>query len=135
MKKRTIIFWVIIIVGIALRIYNFPTLLQEMNGDEIMTVVNAKAIAETGKDIGGISFPVYLHGWGGQSVVLLYLMALSIKIFGYTLFAIRLPILLVSIISLFVFYDLVKKLTKNQDIALIGLTLVAFYPWQLLQSV
>lgn len=135
MKKRTIIFWVIIIVGIALRIYNFPTLLQEMNGDEIMTVVNAKAIAETGKDIGGISFPVYLHGWGGQSVVLLYLMALSIKIFGYTLFAIRLPILLVSIISLFVFYDLVKKVTKNQDIALIGLTLVAFCPWQILQSV
>ena len=135
MKKRTIIFWIIIIIGIALRIYNFPTLLQEMNSDEIMTVVNAKAIAETGKDIGGISFPVYLHGWGGQSVVLLYLVALSIKIFGYTLFAIRLPILLVSIISLFVFYDLVKKVTKNQDIALIGLTLVAFCPWQILQSV
>ena len=135
MKKSTIIFWVIIIIGIGLRIYNFPSLLQEMNGDEIMTVVNAKSIAETGKDIGGISFPVYLHGWGGQSVVLLYLMALSIKIFGYTLFAVRLPMLLVSLIALFVFYDLVKKVTKNQNIALIGLALVAFCPWQMLQSI
>ena len=135
MKKSTIIFWIIIIIGIGLRIYNFPSLLQEMNGDEIMTVVNAKSIAETGKDIEGISFPVYLHGWGGQSVVLLYLMALSIKIFGYTLFSVRLPMLLVSLIALFVFYDLVKKVTKNQNIALIGLALVAFCPWQMLQSI
>ena len=82
LKKEKILFWIIIVIGILVRIYHFPTALQEMNSDEIMTAVNAKSIADTGKEIGGISFPVYLQGWGGQSVVLLYLMALSIKVIG-----------------------------------------------------
>lgn len=122
-------------IGIFIRIYHFPTALQEMNCDEIMTAINAKSIADTGADINHISFPVYLQGWGGQSVILLYLMALSIKLLGYTLFAVRLPTLIVSIISLFVFYDLVKKISKNEKIALIGLTFICISPWHILQSI
>lgn len=135
LKKEKILFWIIIVIGILVRIYHFPTALQEMNSDEIMTAVNAKSIADTGKEIGGISFPVYLQGWGGQSVVLLYLMALSIKVIGYSLLAVRLPILIVSIISLFVFYDFLKKISKNQNVALIGLALVSISPWHILQSI
>lgn len=138
MKKlnwKKVIFWVLIIIGICVRIYNFPLAIREMNSDEIMTVMNAKSIVDTGKELGGISFPVYLQGWGGQSVVLLYLMALSIKILGYSLFAIRLPMLLVSIIALFVFYDLSKKISKNENIALIALGLAVICPWQILQSI
>lgn len=134
-KKSKIVFWIIIVIAVIVRIYNFPTALKEMNTDEIMTVINAKSIVDTGKEINGISYPVYLQGWGGQSVVLLYLMALSIKIFGYSLFAIRLPSLIISIISLFVFYDLIKKLTKNENISLIGLALISISPWHILQSI
>ena len=110
LKKKRVIFMILIIIGIAVRIYNFPNALKEINTDEIMTIANAKSIVDTGKELSGISFPVYLQGWGGQSVILLYLMVLSIKIFGLSLFAIRLPMLLISIISLFVFYNLVKKI-------------------------
>jgi len=130
-----IIFWVLIIIGILIRIYNFPIAISEINCDEIMTIVNAKSILDTGKDIDGISLPVYLHAWGGQSVVLLYLMVLTIKIFGYTLFASRLPLLIMSIISLFIFYDLLKKISNNEKVALIGLGLVVIAPWQILQSI
>ena len=75
-----------------------------------MTAINANAIAETGKDIYGTSFPVYLEAWRvfGQSVFLMYCIAICIKIFGISLIAVRLPMLLISIISLFVFYDLKK---------------------------
>lgn len=138
MKKinsKKIIFWVLILIGIVVRIYNFPHAINEMNCDEIMTVVNAKSIADTGKELGGISFPVYLHGWGGQSVILLYLMAMSIKIIGYSLFAIRLPLLIISIISMFVFYDLTKKISKNTNVALISLALLAICPWHILQAI
>ena len=85
-----------------------------MNSDEAMTAVNAKSLADTGLDNNGIRNPVYLLGWGGQSVVLVYLMALCIKIFGYSIFAIRLPMLLISLIAIFVFYDFVKSV--NLDI-------------------
>lgn len=64
---------------------------------------------------------MYLQGWGGQSVMLLYLMSLTIKIFGYNLFAVRFPMLLISIISMFVFHDLVKRITKEENIALVAL--------------
>lgn len=54
MKKidiKKVIFWVLIIIGIAVRIYHYPSSISEMNSDEIMTTVNAKSIADTGKDI------------------------------------------------------------------------------------
>lgn len=135
LKNRKIIFVILIIIGIAVRVYNFPNAISELNVDEIITISNAKSIADTGKELTGISFPVYLQGWGGQSVILLYLMALSIKIFGYTLFAVRLPMLLISIISMFVFYDLAKKISKNTNIALIALALLSICPWHILQSI
>ena len=135
LDKKKIIFIILINIGIIIRIVNFPNAISEINGDEIMTIINAKDIADTGKDANGISFPVYLQGWGGQSVMLLYLMALIFKIFNYSLFTARLPMLIVSIISLFVFYDFTKKITKNEKIALIGLAVLVISPWHILQSI
>lgn len=135
LKNKRVIFFILIIIGVAVRIYNFPSAISELNIDEIVTIANAKSIADTGKELMGISFPVYLQGWGGQSVILLYLMSLSIKIFGFTLFAVRLPMLLISIVAMFVFYDLVKKISKNTNIALIALALLSICPWHILQSI
>ena len=134
-KKNKIILVILIIIGICVRIYNFPNAISEMNSDEIMTTVHATSIAATGKTLEGMSYPVYLCGWGGQSVVLLYLMAIGIKILGTTLFAVRLPMLIVSIISIFVFYDFVKKISKSETIALIGLGLLVISPWHIIQSI
>lgn len=133
-KKQLIIFLIIIIIAIFVRIYKFPNALKEVNSDEMMLAVNAKSIADTGKDINGISYPVYLLGFGGQSVLLLYLIVFCIKIFGYSLFAIRLPLLIISIVSLVVFYDLIRRIGKNNTIALIGLGLLAISPWHILQG-
>lgn len=133
-KKRLIIFLIIIIIAIFVRICEFPNALKEVNSDEMMLAVNAKSIADTGKDINGISYPVYLLGFGGQSVLLLYLIVLCIKIFDYSLFAIRFPLLIISIISLVVFYDLIRRISKNNTIALIGLGLLAISPWHILQG-
>jgi len=134
-KFSTIVFWIIITIGILVRIYHFPNAIAEMNIDEIMTAVNAKSIIERGITTDGLTFPVYLMAWGGQSVVLLYSITIIMKIIGPSLLAVRLPMLLISIISMFVFYDLMKKLTKNKVVALIALSLVAISPWHMLQSI
>lgn len=133
-KKELTIFIIILIIGIFARSYEFPNTLKEVNVDEMMLAVNAKSIADTGKDINGISYPVYLLGLGGQSVALLYITVFCIKIFGYSLFAVRLPMLVISIVSLIVFYDLVRRMSKNNIIALICLGLLAISPWHILQS-
>lgn len=48
-NKKIIIFWILIVLGIVVRIYHYPSAISEMNCDEIMTTVNAKAIVDTGK--------------------------------------------------------------------------------------
>ncbi len=138
MKDRTrkILFWIIILIGIVVRVIGWPNSFEEVNCDEVMTALNAKEISETGKDIYGTSFPVYLESWGysGQSVMLAYITAIFIKLFGANIFSVRLPLLLISIISLFVIYDLCKRIFKNKDVALIILALSVICPWHIMQS-
>lgn len=135
-KTRKIIFWCIIIVAIIVRVAMWPNVFNEINCDEAMTAINAKAIADTGKDIYGTSFPVYFSAWQytGQSAMLAYIMAICIKIFGASIISVRLPMLIISIISLFVMYDFCKRIFKNKNIALIILALLAICPWHIMQS-
>ena len=135
--KTKIIFAIIMLIAVVVRIYLWPKAISQINCDEAMTAVNALSISETGKDTYGTSFPVYLEAWGvfGQSVVLAYIMAFFIKIFGFSYFTIRLPMLFISIISLFVFYDLLKKIFKKESIALLGTAFLAICPWHIMQSI
>ena len=135
--KTKIIFAIIMLIAVVVRIYRWPKAISQINCDEAMTAVNALSISETGKDTYGTSFPVYLEAWGvfGQSVVLAYIMAFFIKIFGFSYFTIRLPMLFISIISLFVFYDLLKRIFKKESIALLGTAFLAICPWHIMQSI
>ena len=136
MKRQTILLAIMLIAGIIIRVLAWPNTMPEINCDEAMTAINAYCIATFGQDQYGASFPVYFESWvlAGQSALLTYLMALFIKIFGVSLFSIRLPMLIISIISLFVFYDLVRRIFKNKKIALIALFLLIISPWHIIQS-
>lgn len=135
--KHKLIFMLIMAIALGVRLYRWPTGITQLNCDEAMTAVNAMAMAEKGTDMYGTTGPVYLKAWkvGGQSVALFYLTAFFMKIFGVSMFTIRLPILLVSIIALFVFYDLLKRIFKSKNIALVGLGFLAICPWHILQSI
>lgn len=138
MNKKAYIMLVILIFifAIAIRVINYPNNISDINCDEAMTAINAKSIAETGKDIYGTSYPVYFEGWltGGQSAFATYTMALFIKIFGFSTLAIRLPILVMTIISMFFMLLLIEKVFDNKYIALITIALVAINPWSIVQS-
>ena len=51
------------IFAFCIRIINWP-IIKDINCDEAMSAINAQAIAKTGKDIYGTSFPVYFEAWG-----------------------------------------------------------------------
>lgn len=125
---------VIMILAIVVRVINWPDGLA-INCDEAMTAIDARSIAETGKDIYGTKMPIYFEAWlyGGQSALPTYLTALAINIFGFSLFSIRLPILLLSLISIFVIYLLGKKMF-NEKTGLILMFLAAINPWHVMQS-
>lgn len=135
-SKENIMVVVVIVLAIIVRIYMWPNALSEVNCDEAMTALNAKSIAETGTDIYGTSFPIYFEAWrlAGQSALLTYLITLSIKIFGFSIFSIRLPSLLISIVPILLIYDFCKKIFNNKKIATIVLIFLAVNPWHIMQS-
>lgn len=73
-NSKKIIFWILIIIGISVRIYNYPSAISEMNGDEIMTAINAKAIADTGKDSRRHKFSSISTwlGWSKRNLIISY---------------------------------------------------------------
>ena len=134
---KKVIVLLIFAIAIIIRIIKWPLIMEEINCDEAMTAINAKAISETGCDMYGTSFPVYFEAWlvGGQSALLTYLMSTSIKIFGFSIMSIRLPLLIISIISIFIFDKLVKIIFEdNYKIRVIMLLILALNPWHIMQS-
>lgn len=136
-NKEKIIIVAIFVIAIFSRIYLWPNTIDDINCDETMTAINAKAIAETGKDMYGTSFPVYFETWlnGGQSALLTYFIALCIKVFGFSIFSIRFPMLSISIFSLFVFYKFMNTVFQNKKITVITLFILAINPWHIMQSI
>lgn len=134
--KQQVVIILIFTIAIFSRIYLWPNTINEINCDEAMTAINAKAISETGKDMYGTSWPVYFETWlvGGQSAMLTYFMALSIKLFTFSTFAVRLPMLIISIISLYIFYKLIDLIFENKKITIITLLILAINPWHIMQT-
>lgn len=127
---------IIILIAILIRGYNWPNVINDINCDEAMTVINANAIAKQGIDIYGTTYPVYFESWlyGGQSAFATYIIALFIKLFGFSTVVVRLPILLISVIGILFAVLLVNKIFKNKVLNLIILALLAINPWHILQS-
>ena len=134
-NKKNILIFIIVLFAIIIRVVNWPNGIRDINCDEAMMAVNARSIAQTGKDIYGTKLPVYFEGWivGGQSALPTYLVSLAICAFGCNLFAVRLPILVISIISIFIIYLLSKEIF-DEKIAIIILFLTAINPWHIMQS-
>lgn len=132
--KKTIIF-LVFTVAIIIRIIPFICTKIDVNCDEAMLALNARSIANTGKDIYGTSMPVYFEAWivAGQSALPTYLSSICIKIFGYSIFSIRLPFFLLSIVSMYIAFKFSKKLF-NEDVAIIILLLIAINPWHIIQA-
>lgn len=136
-KKHTIVlFCTILIISVIIRIYNWPNAINDINCDEAMTIINANSIAENGTDIYGTTYPIYFEAWtfAGQSAFATYFIALFIKIFGFSLISVRLPILLISIIGIVFTILLVNKIFKDRTINIIVGILLAINPWHILQS-
>ncbi|MCR5628060.1 glycosyltransferase family 39 protein [Eubacterium sp.] len=107
----------------------------DVNCDEAMLSINSKSIADSGKDIYGTSFPVYFESWAwsGQSALPTYLCAIFVKIFGYKIGVVRLPFLLLSLVSIIYFYKLNKLLFDDRE-AMVAILLLAICPWHIVQQ-
>lgn len=128
-------FVIILLVASAVRMYRFGAVPAGILGDEAMSAINAKALADWGVDIYGTSYPVHLNAWGygQQSALLAYMMIPFIKLFGLNSIAIRIPLLITSMLGLIVLYFFCRSVFGSRT-ALVVFACAAISPWHIMQS-
>jgi len=129
------IFWLLMLLAVAVRVYRFGELPYGINQDEAMSSVDALALGHHATSRFGTWMPVQLEGWGWtmQSVLLSYLMAPFVAIGGLTPVAVRLPSLLISLLGLVALYRL-TSVALGRRIGLWVLFLAVINPWHIMQS-
>jgi len=128
----------IIMFGILIQTVFFIAylIIGDVHVDETMTILNARSLCDSNTDILGEKTPIYFDTWiyGGQSPFATYLIAVFIKIFGYSIAVTRLPIFLFGIISLFALKSFLYEIKLSSKCRCIIIALFAISPWHLFQS-
>ena len=154
-------FFLVFALGCFLRSYHLTRLPDGLNQDEASIGYEAFSLAFYGVDRYGNPFPVYPITWGsgGGSPLLIYLTALSFKLFGVSIFVLRGTVAFFGCLTLPLFYLLVKEAKsslsglqssptglpssptglqssptglQSSPVGLLGMLLLAIAPWHLL---
>lgn len=121
----------ILILAIALRFYNINSY-PALNPDEAALGYNAYSLILTGKDEHGISWPIHFKSFGDYKPGgYVYLAIPSVKLFGLTPFATRLPNLIFSILGIYYTYLLIHLITHNKALALLSALVLTISPWHI----
>jgi len=136
-KKYTIfILAFAVFLGIATRIYLLGDAPAGLYLDEAAQGYNAYSILKTGNDEFGKSFPVVFRSFTDfKTPVYIYLLVPLIPVFGLTKFAVRFPSFFFSILTLPLFYLLLREITPKKiakAIALVTTLLLSISPWHVL---
>ncbi len=124
----------LLLLAIILRTIQFGLLPRAMMCDEQTMIYDAWCLAHYGIDRNGHRFPVYLEAWGsGQSALLAYLSIPFVLLFGMNVFSARIVMLITSLLAIWVFYLLTKKI-KNKNVAIVALFLFAISPFHIMMS-
>jgi len=116
----------IILVGLFFRLYRLTTAPPGLNGDELFNAIDAAQIRWG-------NLPVYFEGNNGREAFLFYLIALARQLFGDTIFAMRLPSVLLGLACVPLAYGIGRN-GFNRRIGLIAAGLTAVSLWPLMES-
>ena len=134
--KNNIFLFLIVIISIFLRFYNYKNFPPSINWDEVSHGYNAYSILKTGMDEWGSKFPIInFRAYGDYPLTFnLYLTIPFIHFFGLNEFSIRLPHMVLGVLTVLSSYFLGLGLTKKKSYALLISLLVAIEPWFLFPS-
>ncbi|MDO4981939.1 MAG: glycosyltransferase family 39 protein [Eubacteriales bacterium] len=132
--KYRLFFYMVLAAGIFARLWQFGIIPGDINQDEAFAGYEAYSILKYGIDTAGKHNPVYLVAWGsGMNALESYLMMPFIALFGLKVWVIRLPQVIVGILSLPAVYALVKR-TVNERAGLLAMLMLAVCPWHIIAS-
>lgn len=132
MKKKVFYitsFSLLLLFAIFLRVYNIASTPLQMHGDGAGLGVNAWSIANYGTDRYGNFMPVCPSNfYGEQSAFYTYFCALLVKIFGLNMYTLRLPGVIMGIVTVIFGSLLMKEKWGNKGL-FTGLALLGIFPY------
>jgi len=129
MKTKLILIF-IIVLAFFLRFYKLDSNPPGLYWDEAVLGYDAYSILKTGRDHHGTILPLFFESFGDWKLpVYHYLLVPSIAVFGLNEFAVRFPSAFFGSLTIFIFFLLINKLTKNQFLSLTCAFLLAISPW------
>lgn len=132
--RKNMIVVVCMIIAVLSRVVGLGSYPGGVHVDEAYAGYESWAMLNYGMDSWGMHNPVYLIAWGsGMNVLNSILMMPFIKIWGLNEVTIRLPQVILGIISVYVFYLFLRK-AINERVALVGLFLLSICPWHIMMS-
>lgn len=132
--KYNICFLVILLIAILSRVLFLEQYPAGLHEDEAGMMYDAYCMAEYGTDRYLNENPVYLINFGGgQSALYAGIASILIKIFGLSVFVVRLPAVIFSALTIILAYMLCKKYI-GKKFALILAFLITICPWHIMQS-
>lgn len=132
MKSRILLLAVLFLAALF-RLYNLASVPPSPSLDEVSIGYNAYSILRTGRDEYGSSFPILLRAYDDwRPALYVYLVAPSEKIFGLNTLAVRLPSVILSLLTVIATYFLVKELfPKYRILPIATASLLAISPWHI----
>lgn len=127
-------FYLLFLIALFARSFDFPNIPGGINCDEAYAGYEAYSLLMSSFDSWGKKMPVYfITGGGGTNVLYSYISIPFITLFGLKTWVIRLPQLILGMLSVYCFYKLVK-LIYDKTTACIGLFIIAIMPWHIMLS-
>lgn len=137
MKVKLVLLSIVALAAI-LRFASLANVPPSASLDEATIGYNAYSILHTGKDEYGYHSPILLRAYDDYRPALyVYFVVPFIKLFGLSVFSVRLPAVILSILTVFGTYFLVSEMFKGQKIlnpkylGLLSSFLLAISPWHI----
>src|SRR3989304_8968247 len=136
MKRLTfLLLFLITLVGGFLRLYNLSKSPPSLNWDEAALGYNAYSISQTGRDEYKVSYPIFTRSFDEyKSMVPVYLMIPSLKVFGLNELGVRFPSAFLGTLSIVLIFFIAKYFFPSSAIPLTSSLLFAIEPWVILFS-
>ena len=132
--KYNVVFLTILVIAILSRVLFLEQFPEGIDQDEAGMMYDAFGMAEYGTDRFLNENPIYLINFGGgQSVMYAAIASILIRIFGLSVFVVRLPAVIFSITTIILAYLLAKKYV-GEKFALVLVFLITICPWHIMQS-
>ena len=130
-------FFVPILLLVAfLRFFQLTSTPDGLYWDELDTGYQSYSLLHTARDYYGNLFPAHLQSFADfRSSLYMYLTVPSVRLFGLNPFSVRLPAVLISLLTLPVIYWLSRKFLRlPPNIAWVAVAVWGFAPWTLVQG-